>query len=146
MIDPRDLPAQVRAHGRAIGLGRNEADRARHRPRTIEGSLGTAQHFHTLEVVETEVRAEPLDRNRRLVEIEPDSFLYFGLILVDAPGRNAAHEYLRTRPIPAHRQAGRLARDNLDPVRPELAELGTPQRADAGGPVLNRPAIGRAHV
>src|SRR3546814_2791993 len=88
MIDPRDLPAQVRAHGRAIGLVRNEADRARHRPRTIEGSLGTAQHFHTLEVVETEVRAEPLDRNRRLVEIEPDSFLYFGLILVDAPVRD----------------------------------------------------------
>src|SRR3546814_20311472 len=76
MIDPRDLPAQVRAHGRAIGLVRNEADRARHRPCTIEGSLGTAQHFHTLEVVETEVRAEQLDRNRRLVEIEPDSFLY----------------------------------------------------------------------
>src|SRR3546814_2975376 len=73
-----------------------------------------------------------------MVEIETVSFLYFVLTLVDAPCRNAAHEYLRTRPIPAHRQAGRLARDILDPVRAELAELGTAQRADAGGHVLNR--------
>src|SRR3546814_20513362 len=75
---------------------------------------------------------------RCLVDREPGSLRYFVLIRVDSPGRNAAHEYLRTRPSPAHRQAGRRARDIRDPVRAELAELGTAQRADAGGHVLNR--------
>ena len=62
----------IAEHLAGIGLGGDEAHRARHRAGTVQRALRSAQNLDALEVIDLEVGGLALDRDRRVVEVDCD--------------------------------------------------------------------------